>query len=66
MSLPYNESPHNEMTHPIPHLQPNTNTQCQAQNEDNHAEKKRKAHALTKSSLISLEGNQQSNVKFYL
>ena len=54
------------MTHPFPHLLPNTKTQPQTQSEDDHAEKKGKAHALTKGSLICLEGNHQSNVNFYL
>ena len=62
MSHPGSEPQDNEMAHPSPHLQPKAKTQPQTQNKDDHAERKSKAHALTKGSLIC----HRSNVKLYL
>ena len=66
MNPPNSKPSDNEMTHPTPHLQPYTNTQLQTQDEDDHVEKNKKNTCINKSSLISLEGNYQSNVKLYL
>ena len=63
MHPPDNAPPFNKMPHPIPQLQPNQQPQNQPHYEDDHAEKKRKAHTLTKSSFICLERNHQINVE---